>query len=336
MFNKAIRIAACLVAAAAMTIPALATDRYAAGFEQPTFQLGTLAGETYWNGQDGWVATGDGYDEPDFASIVVQDDITRDGQQAAMFSAVGQESGFINTWRNLAFDPLDDGEPYVYVDLDFYIADNADRSEVWGMGIQSGPMTGLTKWLIWDDNRITILDPSSGDWLDTGHQATRNAWHHMQTIIDFTSMTVRLNFDGQQIAMVGTWDSLQLYAFASIYLGTPGSDTLYFDNYSVRSLVTTGIDDRPGALPTSITLDQNYPNPFNAETAIDFNLPTDSNIRLEIYDVLGRKVETLAEGRYAAGSHKARWSADSYPSGTYFYVLTSNEATISKRMTLIK
>lgn len=335
MFKQAIRIAAVMAASAAMTLPALATDRYVAGFEQPTFQLGTLAGETYWNGQDEWVATGDGYDEPDFASIVVQDGVIRDGRQAAMFGAVGQESGFINTWRTITFDPLE-GEPYVYVDLDFFIADNANRSEAWGMGIQSGPLTGLTKWLVWDDNRITILDPSIGDWLDTGVQATRNSWHHMQTLIDFTSMTVQLNFDGQQIATVGAWDGIELYAFASIYLGTPGSDTLYFDNYSVRSFSTTGINDRPGALPAGITLNQNYPNPFNAETAIEFNLPVGSHISLDIYDVLGRKVISLAEGYYAAGSYQARWSADSYPSGTYFYVLTTGETTISKRMTLMK
>jgi len=336
MNSRKTRFAAILMLVAITALTAGATDRYVTGFEPPTFFLGTLPGETYLDGQDGWVATGDAYDEPDIAAIRVQNSVVRDGLQAAEFSAVNQPPTYINAWRNLVFDPLDEGEPYVHVDLDFYIADNAERSEVWGMGIQSGPMTGITKWLVWNDNSITILDPAIDDWFDTGYDAARNTWHHMRTVIDYNAMTVQLFFNNQLIATVGTWDEIPLYAFASIYLGEPGSDTFYFDNYEVRSFTTTGIEKNEILIPEIITLNQNYPNPFNARTAISYNLAAYENVKLEVFDLLGRKIMTLVNGFQNAGTYSVFWDAGACPSGIYFYTLTAGQKTVSKQMTLIK
>jgi hypothetical protein len=336
MNNHLIKLTMILIIAITTALTASATERYIADFEQPTFQPGVLAGETYWSGQDGWVATGDLDEEPNFSEITVQSSIVRDGIQAAEICATDQASDFINVWRNFLFDPLEENEPYVYVDLDFYITDNAAPSEVWGMGIQSSAMGGVTKWLVWNDNSITILDPATGDWFDTGYDITRNTWHHMQTFIDFNVMTVQLIYDGQLIATVGAWDDLQLYAFASIYLGAPGSDTLYFDNYQIRSFSTTGIEDKIDLKPVAVTLNQNYPNPFNACTKINFDLTGDEYVRLDIFDILGRKVATLVDGFMSAGQHSILWDASAKPSGIYYYALCVGQRTVAKRMSLIK
>jgi hypothetical protein len=315
---------------------AMATDRYLADFEEPTFHLGVLAGETYISGQDGWVATGDLDHEPVFSDIVVQDRIVNSDLRAAEVIAANQQAAFINIWENVQFDPIAENEPYVYVDLDFYIADNATRSEAWGMGIQSLVTTGITKWLVWDDNSIKIMDPSLQGWLDTGYDITRNSWHHMQTYIDYTAMTVNLFYDGQLIATVGTWDNVEYFAFASIYLGAPGADTFYFDNYKIRSFSISDIENNRIVKPSQITLDQNYPNPFNAQTAINYTMPVDDNVSLDIFDILGKKIVTVADGFQSAGAHRVIWNANPYPSGIYFYKLSIGQLTQTKSMILIK
>jgi hypothetical protein len=86
----------------------------------------------------------------------------------------------------------------------------------------------------------------------------------------------------------------------------------------------------PGApnevVPTEFSLMQNYPNPFNPETNIPFALPVRSNVKLSVYDLLGREVATLAEGTFEAGAHTVNWNASELSSGVYFYRLDAQGA----------
>ncbi|MCX6134388.1 MAG: T9SS type A sorting domain-containing protein [Ignavibacteriales bacterium] len=77
------------------------------------------------------------------------------------------------------------------------------------------------------------------------------------------------------------------------------------------------------ALPSGFTLSQNYPNPFNPATAISYQLPAVSVVNLRVFDMLGREVATLAEGRKEAGRYTMNWNASSLPSGMYLYQLTA-------------
>ncbi len=117
----------------------------------------------------------------------------------------------------------------------------------------------------------------------------------------------------------------------SIYL--PG-----FIPGEITVLVPTGIDDDPAnpALPTEFELAQNYPNPFNPSTVIAFALPTASPVRLDIYNILGQNVATLADRQMDAGRHEIRFEADNRPSGIYFYRLTHSEGTLTRKMLLVK
>ena len=81
---------------------------------------------------------------------------------------------------------------------------------------------------------------------------------------------------------------------------------------------------------------QNYPNPFNPSTNIKFELPKTGNVKLVIYDVLGREVETLLNEKLNAGSYEAVWNADKYSSGVYFYKLETGDFTQTKKMILMK
>ncbi len=90
------------------------------------------------------------------------------------------------------------------------------------------------------------------------------------------------------------------------------------------------------ALPIEIAISQNYPNPFNAQTTIEYNLPEEADVTIEIYDLLGRRIETLIAERQQAGFHQVYWNANNKASGAYFYQLKAGDYVESRKMTLLK
>jgi hypothetical protein len=103
-------------------------------------------------------------------------------------------------------------------------------------------------------------------------------------------------------------------------------------NYAVLADVSEPVNN----LPTSFKLEQNYPNPFNPTTNIAFNIPTASQVTLEVYNMLGQRVATLLNRQLSAGSHLVPFSAANLGSGIYIYRLTAGNFVDTRRMTLIK
>jgi hypothetical protein len=97
----------------------------------------------------------------------------------------------------------------------------------------------------------------------------------------------------------------------------------------------TSISDIP-VIPDQSFLAQNYPNPFNASTMIEFSIGTKSLIRIDIYNILGRKVAILFEGIKDAGLHQVVWDGANMPSGAYFYRLDTDGIAQTRKMLLIK
>ncbi|KPJ65926.1 hypothetical protein AMJ44_09230 [candidate division WOR-1 bacterium DG_54_3] len=103
------------------------------------------------------------------------------------------------------------------------------------------------------------------------------------------------------------------------------------------------IDDaiEEGTKPTSFLLSQNYPNPFNPATNFKFTLPQACHVRIEIFNILGQRVRTLADEDMRAGIYVADWDgkdekgADA-SSGIYFYRIKADEFSDIKRMVLLK
>lgn len=85
-----------------------------------------------------------------------------------------------------------------------------------------------------------------------------------------------------------------------------------------------------------VSLSQNYPNPFNAATEIVFSLPRAMKATLQVYDVTGRLVRTLAEEQFMAGEHRIAFDAKDIASGIYFYELRAVHETIARKMLLLK
>jgi hypothetical protein len=89
-------------------------------------------------------------------------------------------------------------------------------------------------------------------------------------------------------------------------------------------------------LPKQFALEQNYPNPFNPTTTISYQLPVASQVSLKVYDVLGREVMTLVNGRQDAGAYNFNFNASELSSGVYFYRLQSGNFVQTKKMMLVK
>jgi endo-1,4-beta-xylanase len=89
-------------------------------------------------------------------------------------------------------------------------------------------------------------------------------------------------------------------------------------------------------IPLEFYLSNNYPNPFNPSTTIDFDLPKNCNVKLVVYDVIGRKVAEVLKANMNAGHHNVTFNASELSSGLYYYRLEAGEFVSVKKMMLLK
>ncbi|MFN0157214.1 MAG: FlgD immunoglobulin-like domain containing protein [Bacteroidota bacterium] len=119
-------------------------------------------------------------------------------------------------------------------------------------------------------------------------------------------------------------------------LSGPNNYNLYYAHYP-----PTGVVPGETETPASIQLLQNYPNPFNPETQIDFQLERRQEINLDIYNISGQLVRTLAAGEFEVGSHSVKWDGKDHSgiqlaTGTYFYQVRTQEGAQMRKMLLLK
>jgi hypothetical protein len=125
---------------------------------------------------------------------------------------------------------------------------------------------------------------------------------------------------------------------------TPNGDTLWIcDSNNMSMYLVEGmpndVEDDPGsssAIPGEFRLHQAYPNPFNPTTTIQYDLPRASDVRIIVYDLLGREVVRLVDGHMRAGYHRVNWHASDLTSGMYFYSLQAGAWQDVKKAILLK
>lgn len=118
------------------------------------------------------------------------------------------------------------------------------------------------------------------------------------------------------------------------------SGTTYFPDCiggGIKVLTPTGLDDKVDQnLPANFSLDQNYPNPFNPKTIINYTVPNSGHVKLEVFNILGQSARVLTDRFQNSGSYEAEFDASSFPSGIFFYRLSQDDRSITKKMVLIK
>jgi hypothetical protein len=134
---------------------------------------------------------------------------------------------------------------------------------------------------------------------------------------------------------VGTFD------FRVVSVGDPGLQSDFTGLTLYAGTAAVGVDGSPGRSVVEVSLAQNVPNPARGATSISFALPHASPVSLQVFDVAGRLVRTLAERRLEPGTHSVAWDAldrggKPVPAGVYYYRLSTPDETRTKRLTLVR
>ena len=122
----------------------------------------------------------------------------------------------------------------------------------------------------------------------------------------------------------------------SIEQGFIGPDTydMFYNTQTITDI--TSIDSPEVETPSTFALQQNYPNPFNPTTTIPFELTEPGNVKLAVYDLLGREVDVLISAQLPVGVHEATWNPVNLPGGLYVARLEVDGVRQSRTMTLLK
>ena len=108
------------------------------------------------------------------------------------------------------------------------------------------------------------------------------------------------------------------------------------DGTAFLAPTSTSIDENIGGLPSEFELKGNYPNPFNPTTNIQYSVPSNADVRLAVFDMLGREVAVLVNGVRTAGNYSVNFDATNLSSGMYLYRLQSGNFVQTQKMMLVK
>ena len=167
-----------------------------------------------------------------------------------------------------------------------------------------------------------------------------------------TSYFFNIIFDQQITPLIlSPQDSLKLYFYlpdlcpiCANYVFTAFEDTLYFRSNAlndstyliyVGGQVTTDMEDNP-VFPNEYSLEQNYPNPFNPATNIEFSIPEQQYVEINVFNLLGEKIKVLLNEFVPGGNHKVKFNGEGYSSGLYFYEIKTEKYSEVRKMLLLK
>lgn len=117
------------------------------------------------------------------------------------------------------------------------------------------------------------------------------------------------------------------------YLGGNGRGDASIESLSIPLAISENYNH---SIPASYSLQQNYPNPFNTATIIEFNVSKLTDVKIVVYDIMGREVQTLVNESLKPGTYAVSFDGSSLNSGVYFYKITAEGYSETKRMMLEK
>ena len=200
-----------------------------------------------------------------------------------------------------------------------------DNGSVWLTGANAGAIDIDTFFTTPDNMQWVCLLSDTGSLTDAGvvHEVTLNFGVGNTNGNYPIGYVVTVN-SGNMMDYINDDDADDTYA---------GVDTSF--NHMVEVVGgTAGIGE--DKFPSKYQLSQNYPNPFNPETTIDFRIDADSHVNISIFDINGNFVQELVNEWKGSGSHQAKFSGHSIPSGIYFYKMATKGFTDIRKMTLIQ
>lgn len=199
-----------------------------------------------------------------------------------------------------------------------------------------------TGWVTSFNLNYILKTTNSGDsWQRYGNDSAYYFSYDLRFLNEFTGF--RTNSMPRKTTNGGiNWFSLPLpinsFMSASYFVNENTGWTVgqYGNIYKTTNGGAIGITPVGNIIPKAYMLYQNYPNPFNPSTVISFQLSVFSEVKLIVYNTLGQEVMTLVNEPLKPGTYKIEWDASNYPSGTYFYTLTTDGYRNTKTMILLK
>jgi hypothetical protein len=160
-------------------------------------------------------------------------------------------------------------------------------------------------------------------------------------VIDITLARLAGNGGSAEINGSGPLMVLEFEGNGGVGLQSLSCDLRSSDNtvISIGDIPALAMDMQ--AMPTAYSLSQNYPNPFNHRTQLQFTLPQDSQVRVEVMNVLGQPVKILVDGRMDAGTHRIVWDGSNNAgqevvSGVYIVRMKGKGFTQTREMLFVK
>lgn len=208
-----------------------------------------------------------------------------------------------------------------------------------------------------DPNRKALYDTWSAIInLRMDHPVFHSTSTHVTMDVGGTVKQIRLSHSTMDVTIVGNFGVTQqnpnvTFSKTGTWYDFFGETTYQVNNttqqitlapgqfyiFTSENTTSTSVEELPeGDQPLAYELAQNWPNPFNPTTVIRFQLPESSEVRLEVYDLLGRRVATLSDGMMQAGAHTVNFDASGLSSGVYVYRLESTSGVLTRKMTLLK
>jgi hypothetical protein len=220
--------------------------------------------------------------------------------------------------------------PTIYGNNKYIFKNWSDNGDTMHNVTISGPLTLTANYKI--QYKLTIV--SSIPFTFGGGQ-----YYDSATAFQFGVTGRVVNYSGQQYTFHG-WDGYGNGSYTSA--DSSGMDTIVTCSV-INTIVeaprwanTTSIQNISSEIPKEYKLYQNYPNPFNPTTTINFDIIKAGNVKVIIYDALGREIKILVNEPAVPGSYKFVFNADNISSGVYFYKIVTGDFTNIKKMLVIK
>jgi hypothetical protein len=148
-------------------------------------------------------------------------------------------------------------------------------------------------------------------------------------------MMKAINAGYDVMAISAIWYVAASDGIFTTFSSPPFQDARKRPGFGIHFLIRTGLDSPEPPSSADLALLPNSPNPFSSSTTVRFSLPQRAGIRLDVYDLLGARVATLADGELEAGTHSARFDGSALPAGVYVCRLTTGDRVLTRRMTLV-
>ncbi len=163
-------------------------------------------------------------------------------------------------------------------------------------------------------------------------------WDHARSGTEIQS-SINVTLEGNEPGLVAYWPMEEGNGDIIHDHSDNGNDaSLYSTSWTLGKVLnqTSVPESDNDLLPEKSMITCAYPNPFNESAIIKYNLPRSTDVKLDVYDILGRKISSLVDNSQPAGEHQVTWQANGIPSGVYFYKLETDKYSESRKMVLLK